>query len=158
MEQPDAVPLVFLAHFQQARLREVENLVKLTEGPEYHNFARTQCDPRVQSYIAALQEKNNELQQAYDRLALTAFLQPGQKADVYLNWLDVWQNQDEVTSYYANLRELEYVRAMTEDIRMENTQMKAEISQLKRQLLKPMAPRKSEPSSRKEDVKGKLTK
>ena len=130
MEQPDALPLVFMAHFQQARLEEVEMLVKYTDGPELRSVADAYCDPRVKAEIERLEAQYVELQaRYYGRLVGEG------RWDAYARQLEIWENQDEITRYNACKAELEFLKTMTADLRAQNKRISDKIELEKQKLL-----------------------
>ena len=133
MEQPDALPLVFMAHFQQARLEEVEMLVKYTDGPELRSVAENYCNPKVRAEIERLEAQHVELQaKYYGRLRE---LVGEERWDAYARQLELWENQDEITRYNACKAELEYLKAMTADLKAQNKRISDKIELEKQKLL-----------------------
>lgn len=135
MEQADEVPLVFMAHFQQSRMEEIESLVEITDGPELQRLAQSHFHPSVRAVIAELEARNRELQAIYDRVVLKAIGRDRGLGDMDPKWLDAWENQDEITKYNACKSELEFLKSRTEDLRAMNVKIRQRIEFEKKKLL-----------------------
>ena len=135
-KQQDAIALVFMAQFQKERLKEMQNLVNVTNDEAYKHFCRTQNNPELIAKIAELEKKYRQLEEEYNRhLLRQAFKDKPMQAEDLMRVLDLWINQDTVTEYNAKVQELDYYRTVNEDLMKKNRELNMRIETKRKTML-----------------------
>jgi hypothetical protein len=129
LDQADSLPIVFMAHFHEARVQELQTLVTFTDSPDYEYHRFTSNNPAIGSEIERLREQCAQLQHEIDSYVIRTLGAQATVAEAYLRELELYANQDEVSKYTQAMREIEDLEVQIQYMKAENERWRSFIQQ-----------------------------
>jgi hypothetical protein len=100
MDATESMPLAFLAHFQESRLKEMRNLVECTDTPDLEYLQVTSNNPRLTEEMDRQYRRFLDAQNRLDRAFVESYTTwtPAQVND-FVHCLELYQNQTVVSRW-----------------------------------------------------------
>jgi hypothetical protein len=131
LDQADSLPLVFMAHFQEARVQEMQTFVEFPDNSDYEYHRCTSNNPTISGEIDRLREQCAQLQHEIDTFVIEAFGAPPAVAESYLRELELYDNCEEVSKYTQAVREIEDLEVQIQYMKSENERWRSFVSPAK---------------------------
>jgi hypothetical protein len=132
METAEAIPLVFLAHFHESRLKETQELVERSTNPDYEYFRARNNNPALSAEMAESYRRVNALQSELDRIYLQMTVQwTRTQIDDCVRMVDLSLNQAVISRWVRAYRAVNDLNTQKLYIRTQNDFLRARIEREK---------------------------